>query len=211
MKVLLINGSPNAKGCTYTALSEVANTLNKHNIETEFLQVGKKPISGCISCHSCQSTHKCVFTDVVNEIGPRLDEFDGIIVGSPTYWASPSGQVIGMLDRLFYAYESKMAGKVAAAVINNRRGGATAAFDVLNKYFTMTNMFVIGSQYWNQTHGFTPEDVKRDLEGMQTMRTLGQNMAYILKCMEAAKQVGIEKPVYEERVFTHFMNIETGH
>ncbi len=205
MKVLLINGSPNEKGCTFTALTEVATTLQLNGIETEILYLGKKPIAGCIDCGHCIQTGKCVFDDKVNEVVARLDEYDGIVVGSPVYYAGPSGQVTAFLDRLFFANEAKLAGKLGAAVVSCRRGGASAAFDRLNKYFTISNMHVVGSQYWNQVHGFTPDDVRKDKEGLQTMRTLGQNMAWLLKCIEAGKKAGIEKPVYEPRERTHFI------
>lgn len=205
-KVLLINGSPNEKGCTFTALTEVAHTLESNQIETEIYWIGKKPIAGCINCRRCFKTGKCIFTnDGVNEINARLDEFDGIIVGSPVYYAGPSGQLCAFLDRLFYPNEGRMAGKVAASVVSCRRGGASAAFDRLNKYFTISNMIVIGSQYWNQVHGFTPEDVKKDKEGLQTMRTLGQNMAWILNSIEAGKKAGLQKPTYEPKEWTHFI------
>ncbi len=206
MKVLLINGSPNEKGCTYTALTEVGKTLQKHGIDTEILYLGKKPIAGCIACGKCHETGKCVFDDAVNEVAAKLDEYDGIIVGSPVYYAGPSGQLTAFLDRLFYPNEAKMAGKLAAAVVSCRRGGASAAFDRLNKYFLISNMHVVGSQYWNQVHGFTPEDVRKDKEGLQTMRTLGENMAWLLKCIEAGRKAGVPVPVYEPRMRTHFIN-----
>ena len=206
MKVLLINGSPNEKGCTYTALTEVGKTLQKHGIDTEILYLGKKPIAGCIACGKCHETGKCVFDDAVNEVAAKLDEYDGIIVGSPVYYAGPSGQLTAFLDRLFYPNEAKMAGKLAAAVVSCRRGGASAAFDRLNKYFLISNMHVVGSQYWNQVHGFTPEDVRKDKEGLQTMRTLGENMAWLLKCIEAGRKAGVSVPVYEPRMRTHFIN-----
>ena len=205
MKVLLINGSPNEKGCTYTALSEVANTLNTNGVETEILYLGKKPIAGCIACGKCWETGKCVFNDKVNDVLQQLDNYDGIIVGSPVYYAGPSGQLTAFLDRLFFANEARMAGKLGAAVVSCRRGGASAAFDRLNKYFSISNMHIVGSQYWNQVHGFTPNDVRKDKEGLQTMRTLGQNMAYLLKCLDAGKKAGIEKPTYEPRISTHFI------
>lgn len=205
MKVLLINGSPNEKGCTYTALSEVANTLNTNGVETEILYLGKKPIAGCIACGKCWETGKCVFNDKVNDVLQRLDDYDGIVVGSPVYYAGPSGQLTAFLDRLFFANEARMAGKLGAAVVSCRRGGASAAFDRLNKYFSISNMHIVGSQYWNQVHGFTPNDVRKDKEGLQTMRTLGQNMAYLLKCLDAGKKAGIEKPTYEPRISTHFI------
>lgn len=180
-KVVLINGSPNAEGCTFTALSEVEGALNANGVETEMVWIGKKPIAGCIACRKCFETGKCVFDDGVNELGPRLDEFDGIVVGSPVYYAGPSGQICCFLDRLFYTYSKKLAGKAAAAVVSCRRGGASTAFDRLNKYFTICNMNVVGSQYWNQVHGQCPDDVRKDAEGLQTMRTLGQNMAWLIK------------------------------
>ncbi|WP_110955019.1 flavodoxin family protein [Anaerosinus massiliensis] len=205
MKALLINGSPNEHGCTYTALMEVAGVLNKHEIETELLYLGKKPIAGCIACMKCSQTGKCVWNDKVNELADTLDTFDAIILGSPVYYAGPSGQLTAFLDRLFFAHGGKMAGKLGASIVSCRRGGATAAFDRLNKYFTISNMPIISSQYWNQVHGFTPEDVRKDEEGLQTMRTLAQNMAWLLKSIEAGKNSGISKPVYEPRINTHFI------
>ena len=206
MKVLLINGSPNEKGCTYTALTEAGVTLNKRGIDTELFWIGKKPIAGCIDCKKCFGRGECVFDDKVNELARKLSEYDGMIVGSPVYYAGPSGQLTAFLDRLFYFNEAKMAGKLAAAVVSCRRGGASAAFDRLNKYFLISNMHVVGSQYWNQVHGFTPEDVRKDGEGLQTIRTLGENMAWLLKCIEAGKKAGVAFPVYEERIRTHFIN-----
>ncbi len=204
MKVLLINGSPHKNGCTYTALNEVATTLNKNGIETEIFHIGTKPIAGCIACRKCIETGKCVFDDDVNKIGARLDEFQGIILGSPVYYAGPCGQLCSFCDRLFFAHGKKLVGKLAAAVVSCRRGGATASFDRLNKYFTICNMQVVGSQYWNMVHGHTPEDVYKDKEGLQTMRTLGQNMAWLLKCIELGKQNGINRPEYEPITFTSF-------
>lgn len=206
MKVLLINGSPNEKGCTYTALSEVAQTLNRHGVDAEILYLGKKNIAGCIACGRCFQTGRCVFDDAVNKVSARLDDFDGIIVGSPVYYAGPSGQLTAFLDRLFYLNEGRMAGKLGAAVVSCRRGGASAAFDRLNKYFLISNMHVVGSQYWNQVHGFTPQDVQKDKEGLQTMRTLGENIAWLLKCIDAGKKAGVVFPKYEPRIRTHFIN-----
>ena len=207
MKVLLINGSPHKEGCTFTALSEIAKTLKKNGIESEIFHIGVKPIASCIACGKCRETGKCVFdTDGVNEIGARLDEFDAIVLGSPVYYAGPSGQLCSFCDRLFFSNSKKMAGKLAAAVVSCRRGGATASFDRLNKYFTITNMQIVGSQYWNMVHGFTPEDVRKDIEGLQTMRTLAQNMAWLLKCIELGKKHGINKPEYEPIKFTNFIN-----
>lgn len=205
MKVLLINGSPNEFGCTYTALKEVATTLNKNNVETEILYLGKKPVPGCIACGKCYKKGKCVWNDMVNTVIEQLDEIDGIVIGSPVYYAGASGQLTAFLDRLFYAGGSKMDCKLGAAVVSCRRGGASATFDQLNKYFTISNMPVVSSQYWNQVHGFTLDDVRKDEEGLQTMRTLGQNMAWLLQCIEAGRNVGVQKPVYEERLRTHFI------
>ena len=204
MKVLLINGSPHKEGCTFTALSEVADTLNKNGIETEIYHIGVKPIAGCIACRKCHETGKCVFNDGVNELSVRLNEFDGIILGSPVYYAGPSGQMCAFCDRFFFSNFGKFAGKLGAAVVSCRRGGATASFDRLNKYFTMNNMPVVNSQYWNMVHGHTPDDVKKDKEGLQTMRTLGQNMAWLLKCIEIGKKNGINRPEYEPITFTSF-------
>ena len=204
-KVLLINGSPHEHGCTFTALSEVADTLSKNGVETERLYLGQKPVAGCIACRSCYQTGKCVFDDKVNEINRRIDEFDAVIVGSPVYYAGPAGQLCAFLDRLFYSSRGRMAGKLAAAVVSCRRGGATATFDRLNKYFTISNMYVVGSQYWNQVHGNTPEEVKQDAEGLQTMRTLGQNMAWMLENRAAGMRSGVKAPEYEAKVNTNFI------
>ena len=204
-KILLINGSPNEKGCTYTALCEIANTLAQNGVDSELLYLGKKPVAGCIDCGKCFQTGRCVFDDKVNEVLEKLDEYDGIVVGSPVYYAGPAGQLCAFLDRLFFCSGGRMAGKLGAAVVSCRRGGASAAFDRLNKYFTICNMTVVGSQYWNQVHGFTPEDVRKDEEGLQTMRTLAQNMAWLLKNREAGKAQGISAPVYEARISTNFI------
>lgn len=205
MKVLLINGSPNQMGCTNRALEEVKSTLNKEGVETELVWIGKQPIAGCIACRTCKKTNRCVFNnDLVNKLIERLDEFDGIIVGSPVYYSGPSGQICAFLDRLFFA-GGDFSGKVGAAVVSCRRGGATASFDRLNKYFTISNMVQASSQYWNMVHGNTPEEVEQDLEGLQTMRTLAQNVAWLLKCIEAGKEKGIEKPKYEAFTKTNFI------
>ncbi len=206
MKVLMINGSPNANGCTYTALCEIENVLKKYGIETEIYQIGKKPVAGCIACMNCQKTGHCIQKDGVNEIIDRLDTIDAVILGSPVYYAGANGQSQAFFDRLFFAGGDKWAGKLGASVVSCRRGGATAAFDRLNKYFTMNNMPVVSSQYWNQVHGFTPDDVRKDKEGLQTMRTLGENMAWLLRCIEAGKKSGISLPEYEPIVFTNFID-----
>ena len=207
MKVLLINGSPNEKGCTFTALSEAAETLNKEGIETEIFWIGKKAIQCCIACCKCFELGRCVFdNDGVNKIASRLDEFDGFIFGSPVYYAAPAGGICAFLDRLFFSCnKSKLFNKPGACVVSCRRGGASAAFDRLNKYFTISNMPIVSSQYWNQVHGFTPDDVRQDLEGMQTMRTLGRNMAWLLKSIEAGRKAGIKTPELEEIQFTNFI------
>lgn len=209
MKVLLINGSPHEKGCTYTALTEVAETLNKEGIETEIFHIGTKPIAGCIACRSCMNTGKCVFNDVVNEVLFKLSEYDGFIFGTPVHYAAASGALTSFMDRLFFA--DMLSGrksfylKPGAAVISARRAGTTATFDQINKYFTICEMPVISSQYWNMVHGHTPEDVKQDLEGMQIMRVLGRNMAFFLKCKEAGMKAGVALPEKEGRVFTNFI------
>ena len=204
-KVLLINGSPNEFGCTYTALKEIADTLAKNGVESELVYLGKKPIAGCIACGKCRETGKCVFDDQVNALNARMDEFGALVFGSPVYYSGPSGQICAFLDRLFYSNGGRMAGKLGAAVVSCRRGGATASFDRLNKYFGISKIHVVGSQYWNQVHGFTPEDVKKDLEGLQTMRTLAQNMAWLLKCIDAGEKAGVPFPEYEKKIGTHFI------
>lgn len=204
MKVLLINGSPNRNGCIFTALSEVAQTLNQENIETEILHIGNKDIRGCIGCRKCKTTGKCVFNDLVNEIGPKLNEYDGIVIGSPVYYASANGTLISFLDRLFYSTSVDLTMKVGASVVSARRAGTTATFDELNKYFTISNMPIASSQYWNMVHGYTSEDVKKDEEGLQTMRTLGKNMAFMIKSFHLGKdQFGLPKK--EQPVFTSFI------
>ena len=203
-KVLLINGSPKEKGCTYTALKEIADTLANEGVESEIFHV-RSDTPGCRDCGYCAKKGRCSIKDDVNAVADRLDEFDAIVLGSPVYYAGPSGQVCAFADRLFYSNADHMAGKLGAAVVSCRRGGASAAFDRLNKYFTVCNMPVVPSQYWNQVHGFTPDDVHRDLEGLQTMRTLARNMAWLLKCIEAGRDRGIDRPVYEPHLWTHFI------
>lgn len=206
-KILLINGSPNEHGCVDAALGEIAAALDKNGVDSEILWLGKKPMQDCIACGNCREAGQCVFNDAVNETAARFDEFDGMVIGSPVYYGGANGRLTSFLDRLFYSIDkSKLAGKLGASVVTCRRGGATAAFERLNQYFLITNMHVVGSQYWNQVHGNTAEQAKRDLEGMQTMRTLAQNMVYLLKAKAAADTAGIEDPVYEEHVFTNFMD-----
>lgn len=206
MKVLLINGSPKAKGCTYTALTEIAKELEKENIEAEIFHVGNKPIRGCMACGGCSKTDgMCVFDDdTVNEALEKAKEADGFIFGSPVHYAAASGAITSFLDRFFYAGNS-FKYKPGAAIVSCRRGGSTAAFEQLNKYFTISNMPIVSSQYWNMVHGNTPEEVKQDLEGMQTMRMLGKNMVWLLKSIKAGKDAGILLPEKEVRAVTNFI------
>ena len=206
MKVLLINGSPNSNGCTYTALCEVSKSLNKQDIDTEIIQVGNKDIRGCIACRKCKTSGdgKCVFNDLVNEVSPKFVECDGIVIGSPVYFSSPNGTLLSFIDRLFYSASCDKTMKVGASVVSARRAGTTATFDVLNKYFTISGMPIASSQYWNAVHGYTAEDVEADAEGTQTMRVLGNNMAFLLKSIALGKEkFGL--PEKETRVFTNFI------
>ena len=206
MKVLLINGSPHVRGCTYTALSEVASELINQGISTQIFHIGTDPIAGCIACGACRKNGgRCFRNDVVNDVMSLAAQSDGIVLGSPVYYASISGQLSSFLDRLFFAGSALMANKPGAAVVSCRRGGASSAFDALNKYFTISNMPVVSSNYWNQVHGSNPAEVKQDEEGMQTMRQLGRNMAWLLKCMEAGKAAGVALPETEERIWTNFI------
>ncbi|MBR4456131.1 MAG: flavodoxin family protein [Solobacterium sp.] len=205
MKVLLVNGSPHSDGCTYTALNECASVLESEGIETEFLWLGVTAVHGCIACGKCRKAGKCVFDDNVNAIAGRAEEFDGMIVGCPVYYGGPCSQITAFLDRLFFSAGSRFACKPAAAVVSCRRGGATASFERLNKYFEINNMPVVTSQYWNQIHGNTREEALQDEEGLQTMRTLAKNMAWLLSCIEAGKKAGIEKPAYEPKINTNFI------
>lgn len=208
MKVLLLNGSPRKNGCTYTALEEVAAALNENGIETEFVHIGNKPLRGCIACNSCEDG-VCQFDsedEVVKTLKEKMKECDGFIVGSPVYYASPNGTVLSVLDRAFYSGAEYFKGKPGAAVVSARRAGTTASLDVLNKYFTITGMPIVPSQYWCMVHGNTPEEVKQDKEGLQIMRTLARSMAWMLKSIEAGKNCGIEPPAPEaERQRTNFI------
>lgn len=205
MKVILVNGSPKKNGCTYTALTEVAGALGKNGIETEIFHVGNKPLAGCMGCGACLKTGKCFMDDTVNEFVEKAKEADGFVFGSPVHYAAASGAITSFLDRAFYGKGSVFAGKPGASVVSCRRGGASAAFDQLNKYFTISSMPVVSSQYWNQVHGTTPEEVRQDEEGMQTMRTLGNNMAWLLKCIELGKKEGISFPEGEKKIATNFI------
>ena len=205
MKVLLINSSAHEKGCTYRALSEVAKSLNKEGIETEIVQL-KDPINDCIGCGACKKTGECIIkNDMVNDFVKKAKDFDGFVFGSPVYYAHPSGRLLSFMDRIFYSGSSAFAYKPAAAVVSARRGGTTASLDVIMKHFMINKMPVISSSYWNMVHGNKPEQVENDLEGLQTLRMLGQNMAWILKCIEAGKNNGISVPVPEEKIWTNFI------
>ncbi|MDD3141051.1 MAG: flavodoxin family protein [Lachnospiraceae bacterium] len=206
MKVLLINGSPHAKGCVYTALSEIEKTLEKNGVESTIFHIGNKAVRGCIACGKCRELGKCVFEDdVCNELLQQMQEADGIIVGSPVYYAGPNGALCALLDRVFYSASSTLAYKPAACVLSCRRGGASASFDRLNKYFTINRMPVVTSQYWNAVHGTSPDEVMQDLEGLQIMRTLGENMAWTLMSI---KKAAITTPKKEPWTPTNFIRGE---
>jgi len=204
MKVLLINGSPKVKGNTAFALEQMAEVFASEGVETEIIQVGSQPIRGCIACGSCYKTGKCVFEDLVNETAQKLKEADGIVVGSPVYYAAPNGTLISFLDRLFYSASYDLRMKVGAAVVCARRGGCTAAFDVLNKYFSISQMPIASSSYWNMIHGGKPGEAQQDLEGIRTMRNLARNMAFMMRAISREKEAtGLPTP--EEKVFTNFI------
>ena len=202
-KVLLLNGSPHVHGCTATALEEMIKVFEEEDVETELIQVGIKDIRGCVACGSCSLTGKCVFDDLVNEVAAKFEKADGLVVGSPVYYGSPNGTILSFMDRLFYSTEFSKQMKVGAAVVSCRRGGNTASFDALNKYFTISGMPVASSTYWNQVHGFTAEDVKKDLEGLQTMRNLARSMSFMIKAFADAKEK-YGYPVFERDSFTSF-------
>lgn len=209
MKVLLVNGSPNEKGCTYTALSEIAKTLNEEGIETEIFWTGSQPLGGCIACLSCAKTGECVFDDAVNACRAKIYEADGFVFGTPVHFAGASGNMTGFMDRLFYSegrHGSKgFYMKPAAAIVAARRAGATAALEQMNKYFMIRQMPVVSSNYWNMVHGAVAEEAPQDEEGMQTMRVLARNMAYLLRCIEAGRRAGVELPKKEEPIKTNFI------
>lgn len=210
MKVLLINGSPNRYGCTYTALCETAKTFNEAGIDTEFYWIGKKPISGCIACRKRGELGKCVFKDQVNDFVALAQGFDGFIFGSPVYYAGMNGAMMSFMDRVFFSASAAephpFRFKPAAAVVSARRAGTTAALDQMNKYFLHGQMPVISSRYWNMVHGNTPEEVMQDEEGLQIMRVLGRNMAWFLKLKEAGVKAGIRPPEQEKiRIATNYI------
>ena len=204
MKVLIINGSPHAKGNTSVAIKELEDTFAKEGIETETVQIGNKDIRGCMACGSCGKTGKCVLNDAVNEIAEKFEESDGLIVASPVYYASANGNLISLLDRLFFSSHFDKTMKVGASVAVARRGGCSATFDQLNKYFTISGMPVASSQYWNSVHGATAGEAKEDGEGLQTMRTLAKNMAFLIKSISLGKEkYGL--PEKEERIGTNYI------
>ena len=201
MHVVLLNGSPNAEGCTFTALSEIAATLKTENITSEIFQLGKKPVRGCIACGVCRERGACAFQDdALPALVEAAKRADGIVIGSPVYYAGPNGALCALLDRFFFSSGNLLKGMPGAAVVSCRRGGASASFDRLNKYFTINQMPVVSSQYWNSVHGFTADDVRKDAEGLQTMRTLAHNMARMLR-MEAVTPKRTDE---EEHLWTSF-------
>lgn len=204
MKVLLINGSSRANGCTSVALATVEKALREEGIETETVFIGNAPLTDCIACNKCAETGKCVFNDIVNEVAEKAALCDGFVFGSPVYYAHPSGRLLTFMDRLFYSGGRHFAFKPAAAVVSARRAGTTASTDVINKYFTIKQMPVVSSNYWNQVHGSEPEDVLQDKEGLMTMTNIGKNMAWLLKCIDLGKKNGVNPPK-NEKVMTNFI------
>lgn len=207
MKVLLFNGSPNQTGCTFTALQEISTVLNRCGIETQILQIGCKPCTGCSACGGCRSYDGCVFgdDDGLNDILLQCEDADGFVFGSPVYYASPNGTMLSFMDRLFYAGSKHLRHKPAAAIVSARRAGTSAALDALNKYFAINQMPVASSTYWNMVHGSCAEDVAKDLEGLQTIRNLAANLVWLLRCIEAGRQAGIEPPTAERGNRTNFI------
>ena len=205
MKVLLVNGSPRPSGCTNRALCEIEKELRAQEISTQIFQLGADAVSGCRGCGYCKGSGHCVINDSVNVFAKAASEANGFIFGSPVYYAAVAGGLSSFMDRLFYSGALNLEYKPAAAVVSCRRGGASATFDQLNKYFTINNMPIVSSQYWNMVHGNTPEEVEKDLEGLQVMRMLGRNMAWLLKSIEAGNKSGLPYPLKEEKVRTNFI------
>ncbi|MGM9766833.1 MAG: flavodoxin family protein [Candidatus Cryptobacteroides sp.] len=205
MKVILVNGSARPKGCTYTGLKEVAQALEAEGIETEIFQVGAKPLAGCYGCGKCAETKRCFLDDTVNEFLDKAENADGFVFGTPVHFAGASGALTSFMDRAFYGKGHIFRYKPAAVIASCRRGGASATLDQINKYFGISSMPVVSSKYWNMIHGNTPEEVVKDEEGMQTMRELGKNMAWLLKCINAGTEAGISRPVMETPVKTNFI------
>ena len=204
-KVILLNGSAHAEGTTHRALKEVADTLINEGIDAEIIHVGHLTVRGCSECYACGKLKKCVHDDIVNEIAEKFKDADGLIIGSPVFYASPNGAFLALLDRLFYSSRFDKSMKVGASVVAARRGGCTASFDVLNKYFTISDMPIVSARYWNQVHGNTPEEVLQDEEGLQTVRVLAQNMIWLMRSIEAGKAAGVEYPEYEPKIRTNFI------
>jgi multimeric flavodoxin WrbA len=204
MKVLLVNGSSRSNGCTSVALGEIVRSLTEEGIETETVFIGNQPLPDCIACMKCQETGRCVFDDIVNELAAKAAECDGFVFGSPVYYAHPSARLLAVMDRVFFSGGRYFAFKPAAAVLSTRRAGTTASFDVINKYFTITSMPVVSSNYWNHVHGAQPHEVADDKEGLMTMYNIGKNMAWLLKCIAAGKAAGITTPE-NKKVFTNFV------
>ena len=205
MKVILLNGSPHEKGCTYTALYETELILKENGAQTEIAQLPEGPIQGCIGCYSCRATARCVYEDGVNALGDKVAEADGLIVGSPVYYGGIAGSLKAALDRLFFSNSSRFAGKPAAAVVCARRGGLVTAFEDINRYFGISHMPVVTSQYWNQVHASIPQEVEKDEEGMQTLRTLARNMIWLIRCIQLGKEQRIPFPEHEKRLRTNFI------
>ncbi len=208
MKVLIFNGSAHINGCTARALTELENTLHDNGVDTELINIANRDIRGCIACNHCREHGQCVFNDIVNETAPKFAEADGIVVGTPVYYAHANGQAIAFLDRLFYSTMTTVdkTMKVGAAVISSRRAGSTSAMDEINKYFTISSMPVVSSTYWNEVHGFKAADVDNDLEGLQTMRNLGRNMAFLIKAIRSQREAKGGVPEQERRYFTSFFD-----
>ncbi|NBH71654.1 flavodoxin family protein [Clostridiaceae bacterium] len=205
-KILLVNGSCNLEGCTYTALREIADTLEKEGLEADIFQLGKEPVRDCLGCGACAKLGKCAFEDgQVNTFVELARQADGFVFGTPVYYAHPSGRILSFLDRAFYSGSNAFAFKPGAAIASARRAGTTASLDVLNKYFTINRMPMVSSNYWNMVHGNTPGEVRQDLEGLQIMRGIGQNMAWLVKCIQAGKDAGIGFPQTEGKIRTNFI------
>jgi len=206
MKVLLLNGSPRAEGCTYTGLVEMGKVLNELGIATEIVQIGKKPIVGCVACGGCRKTKRCVFgDDGVNDFLDKVNEADGVVIGSPVHYAGVSGAVKSFLDRAFYANSFAFRGKPGAIIASCRRGGASAALDSLAKYLAYAEMPIVSGRYWNMIHGNSPEEVMQDIEGMENLKFLARNMAWLLQCIQAGEKAGVVMPEYETKTWTNFI------
>ena len=205
MKVLLVNGSPHEKGATYAAMTVIAEALSAEGVESEIYWIGNEAVGGCLGCGYCRKEKKCVRGDKVNDLTVRLSEFDGFVFGSAVHYAASTGALSSFMDRLFYMNSFAMRMKPAAAIVSCRRGGATAAFDEINKYFTISEMPIVSSNYWNQIHGSNAEEAMQDIEGVQTMKILGRNMAYMVKALAAAKEAGIVPAEREKKTLTNFI------